>query len=81
MTSQREWFYTYEPILRKFVYIRDDHALEITSIGTIKIKIFDTTIRTIEEVRHVKGLKIYCLYNKQIVLGAKLMLKMDYEDS
>ena len=37
--------------------MRDDHALEITGIGTIKIKIFDGTIRTIEEVRHVKGLK------------------------
>ena len=35
----------------------DDSALEISSIGTIKIKMFDSTIRTIKEVRHVKGLK------------------------
>ena len=35
----------------------DDHALEITGIGTIKIKMFDGTISTIGEVRHVKGLK------------------------
>ena len=35
----------------------DDHALEITGISTIKIKIFDGTIRTIEKVRHVNGLK------------------------
>ena len=34
-----------------------DHALEIAGIGTIKIKMFDDTIRTIREVRHVKGLK------------------------
>ena len=37
--------------------MEDDHALEIASIGTIKIKIFDGTIRTIREVRHVNGLK------------------------
>ena len=35
----------------------DNHALEITGIGTIKIKMFDGTIRTIEEVRYVNGLK------------------------
>ena len=35
----------------------DDHALEITSIGTIKIKMFNGTIRTIKGVQHVKGLK------------------------
>ncbi|KAH9670656.1 hypothetical protein KPL70_017059 [Citrus sinensis] len=42
---------------RGFVYMDNDHALEIASIGTIKIKIFDGTIRTIGEVRHVNGLK------------------------
>ena len=35
----------------------DNHTLEIASIGTIKIKIFDGTVRTIEEVRHVNDLK------------------------
>ena len=35
----------------------DDHALEITSIGTIKIKMVDGLISTIGEVRHVNGLK------------------------
>ncbi|KAH9753878.1 Integrase catalytic domain-containing protein [Citrus sinensis] len=57
MTSRREWFHTYEPILGGSVYMRDDHALEIAGTGTIKIKMFDGTIRTIEEVRHVNGLK------------------------
>ncbi|KAH9672314.1 hypothetical protein KPL70_017673 [Citrus sinensis] len=36
---------------------RDDHALKNAGIGTIKIKMFNGTIRTIGEVRHVKGLK------------------------
>ena len=35
----------------------DDYALEIAGIGIVKIKIFDDTIRTIEEVRHVNNLK------------------------
>ncbi|KAH9698769.1 hypothetical protein KPL71_024127 [Citrus sinensis] len=57
MTSRREWFHTYEPISGGSVYMGNDHALEIASIGTIKIKMFDGTIRTIGEVRHVNGLK------------------------
>lgn len=35
----------------------DDHALEIAGIGSIKLKMFNGTVRTIIEVRHVKGLK------------------------
>ncbi|KAH9659545.1 hypothetical protein KPL70_023885 [Citrus sinensis] len=33
MTSRREWFHTYEPILGGSVYMGDDHALEIAGIG------------------------------------------------
>ncbi|KAH9659018.1 hypothetical protein KPL70_023705 [Citrus sinensis] len=57
MTSRREWFHTYELISGGSVYMGNDHALEIAGIGTIKIKMFDGTIRTIGEVRHVNGLK------------------------
>ncbi|KAH9781907.1 retrovirus-related pol polyprotein from transposon TNT 1-94-like protein [Citrus sinensis] len=42
---------------RGSVYMGNDHALEIAGIGTIKIKMFDGTIRTIGEIRHVNGLK------------------------
>ncbi|KAH9680516.1 hypothetical protein KPL71_026569 [Citrus sinensis] len=55
--SRREWFHTYEPISGGSVYMGDDHALEIAGIGTVKIKMFDGTIRTIGGVRHVNGLK------------------------
>ena len=52
----------------------DDHALEIAGIGTIKIKMFDGIISTIREVRYVNDLKkIYCLWDKWIVMGIKLM--------
>ncbi|KAH9655417.1 Integrase catalytic domain-containing protein [Citrus sinensis] len=66
MTSRREWFHTYEPILGRSVYMGNDHPLEIAGIGTIKIKMFDGTIRTIGEVRHVNGLKKNLLYLGQI---------------
>ena len=43
----------------------DDHALEIAGVNTVKIKMFDCIVYTIQEVRHVKGLKkIYCLKDK-----------------
>ena len=57
MTSRREWFHTYEHISGGSVYMGNDHALEIAGIGTIKIKMFHGTIRTIGEVRHVNDLK------------------------
>lgn len=54
----------------------DNHALEIASIDTIKIKIFDATVHTIKEVRHMKSLKNNLLsLGQMIVLTAKLMWK------
>ncbi|KAJ0018181.1 hypothetical protein Pint_10108 [Pistacia integerrima] len=35
----------------------NDRTLEIVGIGTVKLKLFDGIIRTIQGVRHVKGLK------------------------
>ena len=50
MTSQREWFHQYEPISGGSVFMGDDHALEIVGTGTIKLKMYDGTVRTIQEV-------------------------------
>ena len=57
MTPQRDWFCSYEPISEGSVFMGNDHALEIAGIGTVKLKMYDGTIRTIQGVRHVKGLK------------------------
>lgn len=57
MTSRREWFHYYEPILGGSVYSCEDNALKIVGIGTIKLKMHDGTVRTIQGVRHVEGLK------------------------
>lgn len=53
MTPQREWFH----LSGGSVFMGDDHALEIAGIGTIKLKMYDGIVRSIQEVRHVKGLK------------------------
>ena len=39
------------------MFMGNDHALEIAGIGTVKLKMYDGTVRTIQGVRHVKGLK------------------------
>ncbi|KAE8702056.1 hypothetical protein F3Y22_tig00110503pilonHSYRG00682 [Hibiscus syriacus] len=39
------------------VYSCNDHALEIVGVGTIKLKMYDGTIKVVQDVRHVKGLK------------------------
>lgn len=55
----------------------DDHALEIVGIGTIEIKMFDYTIYTIQEVRHVKGLRKNLLsLGQRIVLDVRPISKM-----
>lgn len=35
----------------------NDYALEIAGVDIVKIKMYDGTIHTIQEVRHVRGLK------------------------
>ena len=40
-----------------FMFMGDDHALEIVGIGTIKINMYDDTFCTIQKVHHVVGLK------------------------
>ena len=44
----------------------DDHTLEIAGIDIVKIKMFDGTIRTIEEVVYVNGLNKNLLSLRQM---------------
>ncbi|KAE8710333.1 putative GDSL-like Lipase/Acylhydrolase superfamily protein [Hibiscus syriacus] len=57
MTSRREWFHHYEPVSGGSVYSCNDHALEIVGVRTIKLKMYDETIKIVRDVRYVKGLK------------------------
>ncbi|KAE8673431.1 hypothetical protein F3Y22_tig00111783pilonHSYRG00232 [Hibiscus syriacus] len=50
MTSRREWFHHYEPVSGESVYSCNDHALEIIGVGTIKLKMYDGTIKVVRDV-------------------------------
>ncbi|KAM7499646.1 hypothetical protein LguiA_024060 [Lonicera macranthoides] len=56
MISHREWFHQYKPISEGFVFMGNDHALEIVGISTIKSKIYNGTVRTIKEIRQEKSI-------------------------
>ena len=66
MTSHREWFHQYEPILGGSVYMGNDHTLEIVGVGSIKVKMDGGVIHTIPEVRHVTGSKKNLLSMEQL---------------
>ncbi|KAA0025121.1 polyprotein [Cucumis melo var. makuwa] len=57
MTYRGEWFHNYKPVSGGSVFACNDHALKIFDIGTIKLKLHDNTVCTIQQVRHVEGLK------------------------
>ncbi|KAE8707942.1 hypothetical protein F3Y22_tig00110365pilonHSYRG00006 [Hibiscus syriacus] len=50
MTSRIEWFHHYEPVSGGSVYSCNDHALEIIGVGTIKLKMYDGTIKVVRDV-------------------------------
>lgn len=50
MTPCWDWFCTYEPILEGFMFMGNDHAYEIFGIDTVKLKMYDGTILTIQKV-------------------------------
>ncbi|KAE8691645.1 hypothetical protein F3Y22_tig00110888pilonHSYRG00123 [Hibiscus syriacus] len=50
MTSRREWFYHYESVSGGSVYSCNDHALEIIDVRTIKLKMYDGTIKVVRDV-------------------------------
>ncbi|KAE8670544.1 hypothetical protein F3Y22_tig00112127pilonHSYRG00101 [Hibiscus syriacus] len=50
MTSRREWFHQYEPVSGGSVYSCNDHALKIIGVGTIKLKMYDGTIKVVRDV-------------------------------
>lgn len=55
------------------MYMGNDHALEIAGIGTIRLKMHDGTVRKIQGVRHVNGLKKNLLSIGQLDdLGCKI---------
>jgi len=78
MTPHHDWFYTYESVLEGSVFMGNYYALEIIGVGTIKIKMFDSFVRTLQGVRHMKGLKKNLLSIGQLDdLGCKTHIEGD----
>ncbi|KAL4282749.1 hypothetical protein GQ457_16G016450 [Hibiscus cannabinus] len=59
-----EWFSTYMHVNSGSVYLGDDSYSNIVSIGEVRIRMFDGTVRTLCDVRHIPDLK-----NNLISLG------------
>ncbi|XP_071704885.1 uncharacterized mitochondrial protein AtMg00300-like [Rutidosis leptorrhynchoides] len=57
MCPIRDWFATYREINGGKVLMGNDVACKVVGIGTIQIKMYDGTVRTLTEVRHVPELK------------------------
>jgi hypothetical protein len=51
----RDWFITYDSILGGSVRMGDDSSHQITSIGSVQIKMHDGIIRILTDVRHILG--------------------------
>ena len=77
MMPRRDWFRSYKPIPKGYVFKGDDRALEIVGTATIKLMMHDEIVHTIQEVRHVKGLKKNLLSTGQFDdLGLRPKLQM-----
>jgi hypothetical protein len=64
VTSNKDWYDTYKSIISGIVTMGNDTYFKITSIGNIRIKMFDGVVRMFSNVGHVPNVK-----NNLISLG------------
>ena len=57
VTPHRNWFNTYKSINCDSVRMGNDAACTIIGMRTIKIKMSDGVVRTLEEVRHIPDMR------------------------
>jgi hypothetical protein len=57
MCLHRHWFVTYQSIDDGIVYMRNDISCKVVGIGNIRIKMFDGTVKILNDVRHVPDLR------------------------
>ena len=50
-------FTSYETINGRFVFIGNNESFQTVGIGNVKIKMYDGTVKTLSNVRHVPDLK------------------------
>ncbi|KAL0355895.1 UNVERIFIED_CONTAM: Retrovirus-related Pol polyprotein from transposon TNT 1-94 [Sesamum radiatum] len=57
ITPNREWFTSYRSGNSGSVYLGDDRCCNIAGVGDVRIKMYDGTVRTLCDVRHISDLK------------------------
>ena len=57
ITPNVEWFTSYMSAYSGSVYLGDDRCCNIVGIGEVRIKMYDGTVRTLCDVRHIPDLK------------------------
>ncbi|KAL0431218.1 UNVERIFIED_CONTAM: Retrovirus-related Pol polyprotein from transposon TNT 1-94 [Sesamum radiatum] len=57
ITPNREWFTSYKSGNSDSVYLGDDRCCSIVGVGDVRIKMYDGTVRTLCDVRHIPDLK------------------------
>ncbi|XP_071741174.1 uncharacterized mitochondrial protein AtMg00300-like [Rutidosis leptorrhynchoides] len=57
MCPIRDWFTTYQEINGGKVLMGNDLPCKVVGIGTVQIKMYDGTVRTLTDVRHVPKLR------------------------
>jgi hypothetical protein len=62
MCLHKHWFSTYQPIDDGFVFMGNDISCKTVGIGSIKIKMYDGSIRTLIYVRHALELRKNLIY-------------------
>lgn len=66
LTPHRDRFYTYELISGGFVFMGNDHALDALGVSTVKIKLYDGIVYTVQGVWHMKDLEEESIANWEI---------------
>jgi hypothetical protein len=57
MCLHRHWFITYQSIDDGVVYMGNDISSKVVGIGSIRIKMFDGTVKILTDVRHVPDIR------------------------
>ena len=57
MIPKRDWFTTYQSISGGEVLIGNNVTCKVVGLGIVRIKTYDSVVRTLSNVRHVPNLK------------------------
>jgi len=57
MSPHRNWFSSYETINGNSVFMGNNASCQTIGIGNVKIKMYDDTVKTLYDVKHVPELK------------------------